>query len=97
MQKFSLGLSRLFVVSLSPPPHQFGHYCPELGAHVDPEQGGEGAGQEGAEHGHVPHVQHPDGQGGHAVDSHRDEEHKRARVILNQAKLHDLEFDRAQF
>ena len=72
---------------ISTPPRQFGHYCPELGAHVDPEQGGDGAGQEGAEHGDVPHVQHPDGQGGHAVDSHGDEEHKRARVILNQAEM----------
>ena len=72
---------------MSVPPRQFGHYSPELGAHVDPEQGGDGAGEEGAEHGDVPHVQHPDGQGGHAVDSHRYEEHKRARVILNQAEL----------
>ena len=71
---------------ISTPPRQLGHYCPELGAHVDPEQGGDGAGQEGAEHGDVPHVQiftnHPDGQGGEDVDHHGHQEHQRTRVIL---------------
>ena len=68
------------------PAHEFCHNVPELGAHVDPEHGGDGPGQQGAEHGHLPQVQHaaqqPDGQGGDNVDHDGDQEHKGARLIL---------------
>ena len=51
--------------------HEFRQYCPELGAHVDPEHGGDGPGQQGTKHGHVPQVkqvaEHPNGQGGDDV------------------------------
>ena len=73
---------------LGSPAHEFRQYCPELGAHVDPEHRRDGASQEGPEHDDIPHVQQdtqdPDGQGGQVVDHHRHQEHKRARVILKQ-------------
>ena len=56
----------------------------ELGAHVDPEYRCDGAGQEGPKHGDIPHVEHPDGQGGQGVDHQGDQEHEGARVILKQ-------------